>query len=174
MPLLLSFCLLAYLFRPWILQGSFLRLSLRLPLLSLLLLQFLIVFLVFLRFHFECHFLFLFFCTGCSFHFVGCNFHFHSLFLKNGSPHGDKFSSCDFSLAFLLCLTSIYVESVFVTRDIIGSFLSFSDGVWSLAAISSERSVFWCRILAIFSPSILFWPCLLRTSYSSRSVTWNG
>jgi hypothetical protein len=42
----------------------------------------------------------------------------------------------------LLCLTSIYVESVFVTRAIIGSFLSLSDGVWELAAISSERSVF--------------------------------
>ena len=83
-----------------------------------------------LRFHFESHFLICFFCTGCSFHFAGCNHYFHSFFLKNGSPHGDKFSSRDVSLPFLLCLTSIYVESVLVTRAMIGSFLSFSDGVW--------------------------------------------
>ncbi len=125
----LSFCTLN--------SSRVLWLSLRRPSLSFLLLQFLMLSLGFLyfsclchRFHFECHSSIYFFCTGCSFHFAGCNFYFHSFFLKNGSPHGDKFSSCDFSVAFLLCLTSIYVESVFVTRAIIGSFLSFSDGVW--------------------------------------------
>ena len=30
-----------------------------------------------------------------------------SLFLKNGSPHEDKFCASDFSLPFLLCLTSM-------------------------------------------------------------------
>ncbi len=30
-----------------------------------------------------------------------------SFFLKNGSPHEDKFSASDFSLPFLLCLTSM-------------------------------------------------------------------
>ena len=149
MPLCLSFCLSAYSFRPLILRGSSLWLSLRRPSLSLLLFWFLILSLSLLyfsplchRFHSECHFSLCFFCTGCNFHLAGCNFYLHSFFLKNGSPPGDKFSSCDLSLAFLLCLTSIYVESVFVTRAIIGSFLSFSDGVWESAVISSERLVF--------------------------------
>jgi hypothetical protein len=31
---------------------------------------------------------------------------------------------------------------VFVTNAMMGSFLSFSDGVWLLMAISSEKSVF--------------------------------
>jgi len=30
-----------------------------------------------------------------------------SFFVKNGSPHGDKSSGFDFSLPFLLCLTSM-------------------------------------------------------------------
>ncbi len=103
----LIFHLAASLFPSWILLGSFLWLSLRLPSLSLLLLCLLPMSLVYfhfsllrLCFHFYFHFLSLVSCTGCSF----C---FHSFFLKNGSPHEEKSSALVLSLTLLLCLMSI-------------------------------------------------------------------
>ncbi len=101
------------------------------------------------------HFLNYLFGTDRNFHFVGGNwyFHFHSFFLKNGSPQGDRLFSLCSSLAFLLCLTNIQVEMVFVTNAIIGSFLSFSDGVWLLAAISSAK---WGQIVPVPHMSALF------------------
>ncbi len=66
------------------------------------------------------------------------------------------------------------METVLVTRAIIGSFLSFSDGVWYSSAILSDKSVFCLRICATLSPKILFLLCLFLTSYLSRSVIATG
>jgi hypothetical protein len=66
------------------------------------------------------------------------------------------------------------VETVLVTRAIIGSFLSFSNGVWYSLAILSDRLVFCLRICATLSPKILFLLCLFWTSYSSSSVISTG
>jgi len=58
-------------------------------------------------------------------------FHFHSLFLKNGSPHEEmsSVSGLLFFLCPLLCLRNMYVATVLVTSPMMGSFLSFSEGV---------------------------------------------
>jgi hypothetical protein len=69
-----------------------------------------------------CHF-----CFHFCFH-LSC-FCFHSFFLKNGSPHEEKFSVPGSLLPPLLCLINMYVATVLVTKAMMGSFLSFSDGV---------------------------------------------
>ncbi len=66
------------------------------------------------------------------------------------------------------------METVFVTKAIIGSFLSFSDGVWYSSAILSDRLVFCLRICATLSPKILFRLCLFLTSYLISSVIATG
>ncbi len=62
------------------------------------------------------------------------------------------------------------METVLVTKAIIGSFLSFSEGVWYSSAILSDRSVFCLRICATLSPKILFLWCFLWASWLSSSV----
>ena len=66
------------------------------------------------------------------------------------------------------------METVLVTRAIIGSFLSFSDGVWYSSAILSDRLVFCLRICATLSPKIWFWLCFFLASYSISSVISTG
>jgi hypothetical protein len=51
-----------------------------------------------------------------------------------------------------------------MTNAIIGSFLSFSEGVWYSSAILSDRSVFCLRICATLFAKILFLLCFLWTS----------
>jgi len=92
-----------------------------------------------------------------------CSFCFHSFFLKNGFPYEEKLSVLWWVFPFRLCWRSIYVETVLVTKAIIGSFLSFSDGVRYSSAILSDRFVFCWRICATLSPRILFLLCFVGT-----------
>ncbi len=66
------------------------------------------------------------------------------------------------------------METVLVTKAIIGSFLSFSEGVWYSLAILSDRSVFCLRICATLSPKILFLLCFFWASWLSSSVISTG
>ncbi len=142
----------------------FLRLSLSLPLLSLCDVVFLCwLFLIMsLMLLYPCfHFFFSYFCIRS---------HFHSFFLKNGFLHEEKSSVPGSLLPPWLCLINMYVATVLVTKAMMGSFLSLSDGVWYVSDISSADFVFCLRICATLSPRIRFWLWWVLMSNSSKSV----